>query len=38
MNYQKNAIKFGINSVNAAGKESDSNPVYNNKYLRAKIK
>ena len=37
MNYQKNMIKLG-KKLNSIKKEFDSEPIYNNKYLKAKIK
>ena len=38
MNYQKNIIKFGKKVNNTINKEFDSELVYNEKYLKAKIK
>ena len=38
MNYQKNITKFGNKVKNIIIKEFDSKPVYNEKYLKTKIK
>ena len=38
MNYYKNIMKFGKKVKNSLKKEFDSEPVYNEKYLKAKIK
>ena len=38
MNYQKNMLKFGKRLKNIIKKEFDGKPVYNEKYLKAKIK
>ena len=35
MNYQKNIMKFGENSIR---KECDNEPAWNEKYLKAKMK
>ena len=38
MNYQKNIMKFGKKVKNIIKKEFDSEPLYNEKCLRPKIK
>ena len=38
MNYLKNTMKFGKKLKLVSKKEFDSKPVYNEKYLKAKIK
>ena len=38
MNYYKNIMKFGKKVKNSLKNEFDSEPVYNEKYLKAKIK
>ena len=38
MNYQKNTMKFKKKVKNSLKKELDSKPIYNEKYLKAKIK
>ena len=38
MNFQRNIMKFGKRAKNSIKKEFDSEPVYNEKYLKAKIK
>ena len=38
MNYLKNTMKFGKKLNIVSKKEFDSKPVYNEKYLKAKIK
>ena len=38
MNDQKNTVKFGKKIENIIKKEFDKKPVYNEKYLKAKIK
>ena len=38
MNYQKKYNEFGKKDKNSLKKEFDSKPIYNDKYLKAKIK
>ena len=38
MDFQKNIMKFGKKLKNSIKKEFGSEPVYNEKYLQAKIK
>ena len=38
MNYWKNIMKIGIKLKNSIKKEFDSEPAYNEKYLKTKIK
>ena len=37
-NYSKNIMKFWKTSAASSKKQFDSNPVYNEKYLKSKIK
>ena len=37
MHYSKNITKFGEKNKNSIKKEFDSKPVYNDKYLKAKL-